>query len=91
VASVQPIGWSATAAPGPTAASYAGQLEELAAELVLWRRQEPPTGPGTRARNLAGRRLRLRPRIRVAKATLFDAPILCSSCAPPFDPEEPAD
>jgi hypothetical protein len=52
VASVQPIGWSATAAPGPTAASYAGQLEELAAELVLWRRQEPPTGPGTRARNL---------------------------------------
>jgi hypothetical protein len=30
VATVKPIGWSATTVPEPTAACYAGQLEELA-------------------------------------------------------------
>ena len=40
VTSVKPIGWSATTVPQPTAAGYAGQLEELAAALVLWRRHE---------------------------------------------------
>src|SRR5512132_941319 len=30
-----PIGWSATTVPEPTAAAYAGQLEELQAALVL--------------------------------------------------------
>ena len=52
VATVKPIGWSATTIPEPTAAGYAGQLEELAAALVLWRRQEHRIGSGTRSRNL---------------------------------------
>ncbi|HEY8558077.1 MAG TPA: hypothetical protein VIM97_12175, partial [Actinomycetes bacterium] len=33
VASVQPIGWSATTVPDATAAAYAGQLQELQAAL----------------------------------------------------------
>jgi hypothetical protein len=52
VASIQPIGWSATTVPDTTATVYAGQVEELAAALVLWRRQEHRSGPGTRSRNL---------------------------------------
>jgi hypothetical protein len=52
VASVQPIGWSATTVPEPTANAYAGQLAELTAALVLWRRQEHRVGTGPRARNL---------------------------------------
>ena len=52
VTSVKPIGWSATTVPEPTASAYAGQLEDLAAALVLWRRQEHRIGPGTRSRNL---------------------------------------
>jgi hypothetical protein len=53
VASVQPIGWSATTVPEHTAAAaYAGPLEDLAAALVLWRRQEYRLGPGGRSRNL---------------------------------------
>jgi hypothetical protein len=61
VASVQPIGWSATTVPEQTAAAYAGQLEDLAAALVLWRRQEHRLGTGPRSRNLLARYLRLRP------------------------------
>jgi hypothetical protein len=37
VASVQPIGWSATTVPEHIAAAYAGPLQELQAALVLWR------------------------------------------------------
>jgi hypothetical protein len=40
VASIQPIGWSATTVPDTTAAAYAGPLEDLATALVLWRRHE---------------------------------------------------
>jgi hypothetical protein len=40
VAHLQPIGWSATSVPEPTAARYAEVLAELGAALVLWRRAE---------------------------------------------------
>ena len=69
VASVKPIGWSATTVPEPTAAAYASQLAELQAALVLWRRHEHRIGTGPRSRNLlacvcpCGRKLRAaRPR-----------------------------
>jgi len=61
VSSVKPIGWSATTVPEPTASSYAGQLEELQAALVLWRRQEHRIGTGTRSPQPARRRLPVRP------------------------------
>jgi hypothetical protein len=89
VAAVKPIGWSATTVPEPTAPTYAGQLEELAAALVLWRRQEHRIGTGTRSRNLLAAVCGCGRRIRAAKATLAEAPILCGACQEPFEPEEP--
>jgi hypothetical protein len=88
VASVQPIGWSATTVPDATADTYTGQLEDLAAALVLWRRQEHRTGAGPRSRNLLAATCGCGRRIRVAKATLAEAPILCSLCIQPFHPDD---
>jgi hypothetical protein len=89
VAQVKPIGWSATTVPETTAAGYAGQLEELQAALVLRRRQEHPIGAGLRSRNLLAAACGCGRRIRVAKATLAEAPILCSACQQPFEPADP--
>jgi hypothetical protein len=88
VASVKPIGWSATTVPETTAAAYAGQLAELAAALVLWRRQEHRIGTGTRSRNLLAATCRCGRRIRAAKATLAEAPILCGACEEPLEPAD---
>ena len=89
VASVKPIGWSATTVADATAGAYTGQLEELAAALVLWRRQEHRIGAGTRSRNLLAATCGCGRRLRVAKATLAEAPILCGLCAHPFEPADP--
>jgi hypothetical protein len=89
VASVKPIGWSATTVPQQTAGAYAGQLEELQAALVLWRRQEHRIGTGSRSRNLLAAACGCGRRIRVAKATLAEAPILCGACKEPFEPAHP--
>jgi hypothetical protein len=91
VAGVKPVGWSATTVPEQTAGMYAGQLEELAAALVLWRRHEHRIGPGTRSRNLLAAACGCGRRIRAAKATLAEAPIVCGACQEPFEPEEPED
>jgi hypothetical protein len=91
VASVQPIGWSATTVPEPTASAYAGQLEDLAAALVLWRRQEHRIGPGTRSRNLLAAACGCGRRIRAAKTTLAEAPIICGACEQPFESADPDD
>jgi hypothetical protein len=89
VTSVKPIGWSATTVPQQTAAAYTSQLEELQAALVLWRRQEHRIGTGTRSRNLLAAACGCGRRIRAAKATLAEAPILCGACARPFEPADP--
>jgi hypothetical protein len=88
VTTVKPIGWSATTVPQPTASAYAGQLEELQAALVLWRRHEHRLGSGTRSRNLLPATCACRRRIRAAKATLAEAPILCGACQRPFEPDD---
>ena len=88
VTSVQPIGWSATTVPDTTATAYAAQLEELATALVLWRRQEHRIGPGARSRNLLAAACGCGRRIRVAKTTLAEAPILCGLCTQPFHPDD---
>jgi hypothetical protein len=88
VASVQPIGWSATTVPDTTAAAYAGQLEGLAAALVLWRRQEHRIGTSPRSRNLLACTCGCGRRIRAAKAILAEAPILCALCEQPFQPDD---
>jgi hypothetical protein len=89
VTQVKPIGWSATTVPEQTASVYAGQLEELQAALVLWRRQEHRLGTGSRSRNLLAAACGCGRRIRVAKATLAEAPIVCSACEVPFEPADP--
>ena len=91
VTSVKPIGWSATTVPDQTASLYAGPLEDLAAALVLWRRQEHRLGTGPRSRNLLAATCGCGRRIRVAKTTLVEAPILCGVCAQPFAPADPDD
>jgi hypothetical protein len=88
VASVKPIGWSATTVSQQTAAAYTSQLEELQTALVLWRRQEHRIGTGTRARNLLAAACGCGRRIRVAKAILAEAPILCGACQQPFEPAD---
>jgi hypothetical protein len=89
VAHVQPIGWSATSVPEPTAAHYARTLTELTEALVLWRRAEQasPVGPG-RSRNALACTCACGRRIRVARSVLELAPILCASCAQPFQPDD---
>jgi hypothetical protein len=86
---LKPIGWSATMVPEPTASAYAGQLEDLAAALVLWRRQEHRIGTGTRSRNLLAAGCGCGRRIRAAKTTLAEAPIICGACQQPFEPADP--
>jgi hypothetical protein len=66
--------------PEPTVNAYAGQLAELTAALVLWRRQEHRIGTGPRARNLLPTTCACGRRIRAAKATLAEAPIVCGAC-----------
>jgi hypothetical protein len=87
VAHLDPIGWSATSVPEPTAARYAEVLAELAAALVLWRRAEQaaPAGSG-RSRNALACSCACGRRIRVARSVLELAPILCADCAQPFCP-----
>jgi hypothetical protein len=89
VTSVKPIGWSATTVSEHTAIAYAGQLEELQAALVLWRRQEHRIGTGTRSRNLLACTCACGRRLRVAKATLAEAPIVCGAREQPFESAEP--
>ncbi len=89
VTSVKPIGWSATTVLAPTAAAYAGQLEELQTALVLWRRQEHRTG--TRSRNLLACTCPCGRKLRASRTTLQEAPIVCGACEEPFEPEEPED
>jgi hypothetical protein len=89
VTHVQPIGWSATTVPEPTAASYTEALAELGAALVLWRRAEQasPFGSG-RSRNALACVCACGRRIRVARSVLELALILCGGCAQPFEPED---
>ena len=84
----EPFGWSVTSVPEPTTNLYAGQLEDLAAALVLWRRQEHHIGPGTRSRNLLAAGCGCGRRIRAAKTTLAEAPIICGACGQPFEPKD---
>jgi hypothetical protein len=77
VGHVQPIGWSATSVPEPTATRYGEVLAELAS----------PAGSG-RSRNALACSCACGRRIRVARSVLELAPILCAACAQPFQPED---
>jgi hypothetical protein len=83
-----PIGWSHTTVPEPTANRYAARLEQLTAALVLWRRLELRAGNGKTSRNLLACTCGCGRKVRAAKATLAEAPILCARCEEPFRPAD---
>jgi hypothetical protein len=90
VAHLDPIGWSATSVPDPTAVRYVEVLAELGSALVLWRRAEQANPSGTsRSRNALACSCACGRRIRVARSVLELAAILCASCAQPFEPDDP--
>jgi hypothetical protein len=80
-------GWTATAVPAETEAVYAAAIDDLARALVLWRRAEHPGGR-KRAGNLLAAVCGCGRRIRAARSTLAQAPVLCGRCGGPFQPPQ---
>lgn len=92
VAQVGSVGWSGTTVLEPTLERYRSTLAEIEASVVLWRRAEAGGGGGTAGgRNLLACRCRCGRRIRVARATLADGPVLCGCCDHAFLPVGGAD
>jgi hypothetical protein len=81
-------GWTATAVPAETTTVYAAVIDDLARALVLWRRAERPV-VGKPTSNLLAAVCGCGRRIRAARSTLAEAPVLCGRCGGPFQP--PAD
>jgi hypothetical protein len=80
-------GWTATQVPTETEAAYAAVVDDLAQALVLWRRAEHPSGT-KRSTNLLAAVCGCGRRIRAARSTLAQAPVLCGRCGGPFQPPE---
>jgi hypothetical protein len=80
-------GWSQTSLTDQLADRYAPQLTGLAAALGLWRHTERQLGPATASHNLLACSCACGRKLRVAKATLEQAPIICGSCKERFEPE----
>jgi hypothetical protein len=79
-------GWSQTTIPDQLAAVYADVLADLAAALVLWRYAEQQLPTSTGSRNLLACACPCGRKLRVAKQTLEQAPIVCGACDEPFEP-----
>lgn len=87
VAQVGAIGWSDTTVRPGTAAAYAGVVADIERGLVLWRRAEPERGGrGAGGTNLVACGCSCEParRMRTARTTLEEGPILCALCRSPF-------
>ncbi len=80
-------GWTATAVPTETEATYGVVVDDLARALVLWRRTEHP-GPTKHTSNLLAAVCGCGRRIRAARSTLAEAPVLCGRCGEPFQPPQ---
>jgi hypothetical protein len=80
------IGWSVTQVPDATLTSYARTLADLEPALVLWRHAELPNGRTGNSRNLLACVCGCGRRIRVARSTLDQAPIVCGACDGLFEP-----
>jgi hypothetical protein len=79
-------GWSQTTIPDPLASVYAAELADLDAALGLWRYAEQQLPTSTGSRNLLACACPCGRKLRVAKQTLAQAPILCGACEQPFEP-----
>lgn len=79
-------GWSQTTVPDTLAAVYVGVLGDLDAALKLWRYAEQQTPTTTGSRNLLACACPCGRKLRVAKQTLEQAPIVCGACDQAFEP-----
>jgi hypothetical protein len=86
VACDQQTGWSQTTVGDQLAAVYADVLGDLAAALNLWRYAEQQLPTQTGSRNLLACQCSCGRKLRVAKQTLEQAPIVCGACEQPFEP-----
>jgi len=86
VASVSATGWSQTTVGDQLAAAYADVLADLDAALKLWRYAEQQTGQPSTSRNLLACACPCGRKLRVARQTLVQAPIVCGACDEPFEP-----
>jgi hypothetical protein len=73
-------GWSTTTVPPTTAERYKATLGTLAAALVAYRHAEVHTPGKKKSSNLAVAECACPRKIRVAKTTLAEAPIICGGC-----------
>jgi hypothetical protein len=80
-------GWSQTRLTGKLADRYKDQLAGLDDALQLWRHTERQTGSTSASRNLLACSCECGRKLRVARSTLEQAPIICGSCEGPFEPE----
>jgi hypothetical protein len=80
-------GWSQTSLTDQLAGRYGPQLAGLDAALGLWRHTERQQGPATVSHNLLACSCACGRKLRVAKATLEQAPIICGGCKERFEPE----
>jgi hypothetical protein len=80
-------GWSQTRLTEPLATRYAEPLARLDAALGLWRHAERQQGTATTSRNLLACSCTCGRKLRVSRATLTQAPILCGACEERFEPE----
>jgi hypothetical protein len=79
-------GWSQTTVGDQLTGAYANVLADLAAALVLWRYAEQQLPTQTGSRNLLACACPCGRKLRVAKQTLEQAPIVCGACGQPFEP-----
>jgi hypothetical protein len=80
-------GWSQTHLTEQLATRYADQLTGLSSALLLWRHAELQLGTPTTSRNLLPCSCACGRKLRVARSTLEQAPIICGACDEPFTPE----
>jgi hypothetical protein len=86
----QRTGWSQTTLGEQLPGRYAVQLRRLDAALGLWRHAERPGGTAGRSHNLLACSCACGRKLRVARTTLDQAPILCGRCQQRFEPDERA-
>jgi len=87
VAKDSKTGWSQTSLTDKLADRYRDQLTGLDAALQLWRHTERQVSPTTASRNLLACSCACGRKLRVARGTLEQAPIICGSCEETFQPE----
>lgn len=79
------IGWSPSELAPGTAEQYVDALAKLTAALITYRHAEPGRTKGTKKdNNLKAAECQCPRKIRVAAATLDEAPILCGACGEEF-------